>query len=196
MLPSILSIAFPEENPVLNRTAGAIIPVYLIIAVCLDGFLAAIERVIQGRAGKIAAFLLAAALVFFSARQNWDFLFGEYLRIYRESAGNTSEMGLVIKGFAESVGTPESAWVVGFPYWVDTRLVSIVAGFPIKDYAIWPEQFESTKQVAGPKLFLLNTQDQADLNTLLAMYPSAKVTTYTSKVQNRDFLVMLVGPGN
>jgi hypothetical protein len=180
----------------LNRTAGAIIPVYLIIAICLDGLLAAIERVIQGRAGKIAAFLLAVALVFFSARQNWDFLFGDYLRIYKESAGNTSEMGQVMKGFAESVGTSESVWVVGYPYWVDTRLVSIVAGFPIKDYAIWPEQFESTKQVAGPKLFLLNTQDQADLNTLLAMYPSAQVTTYTSKVQNRDFLVMLVGPGN
>ncbi len=74
MLPSILSIAFPEENPVLNRTAGAIIPVYLIIAVCLDGFLAAIEKVVKGRAGRIAAFLTAVLMVYFSARQNYEFL--------------------------------------------------------------------------------------------------------------------------
>ena len=196
MLPSILSIAFPEENPVLNRTAGAIIPVYLIIAVCLDGFLVAIEKVVKGRVGRIAAFLAAVLMVYFSARQNYRLMFDDYLRIYQEAAGNTSEMGQVIRGFAESVGTPKSAWVVGFPYWVDTRLVSIEAGYPIKDYAIWPENFGTTKQIDDPKLFILNPQDQDDLKTLLAMYPSAKVKTYTSKVPGRDFLVMLVGPGN
>lgn len=196
MLPSILSIAFPEENPVLNRTAGAIVPVYLIIAVCLDGFLAAIEKVLAGKVGKIAAFLVAAVLIFFSAKQNYNFLFGDYLRIYKESAGNTTEMAQVIRGFADSIGTPDSAWVVGFPYWTDTRLVSIEAGFPIKDYAIWPDQFESTREVENPKLFILNTQDQDDLATLMGMYPLSKVTTYTSKVPGRDFIVMLVGPGN
>ena len=105
-------------------------------------------------------------------------------------------MGHVIRSFADSVGTPDTAWVVGYPYWVDTRLVSIEAGFPIKDYAIWPQNFEETKFLDDPKLFILNTQDTGDLNTLLAMYPSAKVTTFTSKVPGRDFLIMLVGPGN
>jgi hypothetical protein len=194
MLPSTLSIAFPEENPVLNRTAGAIIPVYLIIAITLDGFLSTIERMIKGKIGRILSFLIASGLIFFSARQNYYFQFDHYLRIYRESAGNTTEMGQVIRGFAESVGTPETAWVVGFPYWCDTRLVSIEAGYPIKDYAIWPDHFEETKYLEGPKLFILNTQDLEDLNTLLGMYPTAKVTTYTSKVPGRDFLVMLVGP--
>jgi hypothetical protein len=196
MLPSILSIAFPEENPVLNRTAGAIIPVYLIIALCLDGLLTAIERMIQGRLGKVIAFLIAAVLIFSSARQNYDFLFNTYEKNYLESSGNTSEMGHVIRGFADSVGTPDTAWVVGYPYWVDTRLVSIEAGFPIKDYAIWPQNFEETKFLDGPKLFILNTQDKEDLNTLLTMYPTAKVTTFTSKAPGRDFLIMLVGPGN
>ena len=194
MLPSILSIAFPEENPVLNRTAGAIIPVYLIIAICLDGFLSAIERFIQGKAGKVTVILISAILIFYSARQNYDFLFNTYEGIYRESAGNTTEMGQVIRGFAEFVGTPESAWVVGFPYWVDTRLVSIEAGYPIKDYAIWPEHLEETLYIEGPKLFIINTQDNEDLATLMEMYPTAKVTRYTSKVPGRDFLVMLVGP--
>ena len=30
MLPSILSLAFPEENPALNRTAGAAVPIFII----------------------------------------------------------------------------------------------------------------------------------------------------------------------
>ncbi len=196
MLPSILSIAFPEENPVLNRTAGAIIPVYLIIALCLDGLLIAIERMIRGRLGKAIAFLIAAVLIFSSARQNYDFLFDTYQKNYLESSGNTSEMGHVIRGFVDSVGTPDTAWVVGYPYWVDTRLVSIEAGFPIKDYAIWPQNFEETKFLDAPKLFILNTQDKEDLNTLLTMYPTAKVSTFTSKAPGRDFLIMLVGPGN
>ena len=196
MLPSILSIAFPEENPALNRTAGAIVPVYLIIALCLDGFLAALERMIKGRLRKVVAFLIAAVLIFGSARQNYDFLFDTYLKNYKESSGNTSEMGHVIRSFADSVGTPDTAWVVGYPYWVDTRLVSIEAGFPIKDYAIWPQNFEETKFLEAPKVFILNTQDNDNLNTLLSMYPSAKVTTFTSKVPGRDFLIMLVGPGN
>ena len=37
MLPSILSLAFPDENPALNRAAGAIVPVFVIIAIALDG---------------------------------------------------------------------------------------------------------------------------------------------------------------
>ncbi len=43
MLPSILSLAFPIENPSLNRTAGAIIPVFIILALALDGFMRSIE---------------------------------------------------------------------------------------------------------------------------------------------------------
>jgi hypothetical protein len=151
---------------------------------------------IRGRLGKVIAFLIAAVLIFSSARQNYDFLFDTYEKNYLESSGNTSEMGHVIRSFADSVGTPDTAWVVGYPYWVDTRLVSIEAGFPIKDYAIWPQNFEETKFLDAPKLFILNTQDNEDLNTLLTMYPKAKVTTFTSKAPGRDFLIMLVGPGN
>lgn len=192
MLPSILSLAFPEENPALNRTAGAIIPVFLIIAICLDGILSAIERTFHGKTGKVTALLAAVVLVFFSARQNYNLVFDDYLRIYREAAGNTSEMGQVIRGFIDSVGSADSAWVVGYPYWVDTRLVSIQADVPLRDYAIWPQDFVSTQNVPPPKLFIINTEDKEDLTILQTMYPSAVVSTYTSNIPGRDFLVMLV----
>ena len=44
LLPSILSLAFPNENPNLNRTAGAYVPAFLILAVGSESLLSAIKR--------------------------------------------------------------------------------------------------------------------------------------------------------
>ncbi len=36
-LPSILSLAYPGENPALNRASGSIVPVFLLVALAFDG---------------------------------------------------------------------------------------------------------------------------------------------------------------
>ena len=36
-MPSILSLAFPGENPALNRAGGAYVPVFVVVALALDG---------------------------------------------------------------------------------------------------------------------------------------------------------------
>ena len=38
LLPSVLSLAFPGENPSLNRTGGAAVAVFVVSALALDGF--------------------------------------------------------------------------------------------------------------------------------------------------------------
>ena len=43
MMPSILSLAFPEENPSLNRTGGALVVVFLIVGLAFDGLLTALK---------------------------------------------------------------------------------------------------------------------------------------------------------
>ncbi|MFL7871047.1 MAG: glycosyltransferase family 39 protein, partial [Anaerolineales bacterium] len=40
-MPSILSLAFPAENPALNRAGGAYVPVFVIVALALDGLVSA-----------------------------------------------------------------------------------------------------------------------------------------------------------
>jgi len=192
MLPSILSLAFPEENPALNRSAGAIVPVFVIIGLVLDGMIRAIKRFLNGRKADLVAGVLLLLLVIFSTQQNYQLVFDEYQTIYRAAAGNTTEMGKVIRGFIDSNGSPDSAWVVGYPYWVDTRLVSIEAGVPIRDYAIWPEQFMDTRNARFPLLFILNMEDDADLAELHAMYPHAIESVYQSQTIGRDFRVLLV----
>jgi len=107
-------------------------------------------------------------------------------------AWNTSEIGKVIRGFTESVGTEDTAFVVPFPYWVDTRLVGINAGFPQKDYALWPDKFQETLTETRAKLFILKAEDTADLAKLQELYPAGTTTTHTNPREGKDFFIFFV----
>ena len=100
------------------------------------------------------AYGLTGLLLWGSASQSFQLVFHQFDRNFRQNAWNSSEMGAVIKQFGLVYGETDSAWVVPFPYWVDTRLVGIWAGIPNRDFAIWPDQLSKTLQVPGPKLFI------------------------------------------
>jgi hypothetical protein len=195
MLSSILSLAFPNENPALNRAGGAYVPVFVVIALALDGFLAALDRrgktLGQRRGWQVAALAAFALLFVLSARQNYDLVFRQYKENFDAGSWNTTEMGAFIHDFASSVGTYESAWVVAYPYWVDTRLVGMNAGQPERDYAISVENLYTTTALPVPKLFLINVEDQAAVETLKALYPDGVVYRHTSPRPGKDFLYFL-----
>ncbi len=192
MMPSVLSLAFPNENPSLNRTGGAIVPVFLVVGLALDGVMGAVRAWGGSKWGRQAAWGLVAVLLFWAAAQNYNLVFDKYYQQFRLSSWNTSELGAVIRNFADSVGDEESAWVVPWPHWVDTRLVGINAGVFIKDYALPRERLGETLAVPGPKLFLLNPLDEETLSELLRLYPGGNLQTYDSDVPGKDFLIFLV----
>lgn len=192
MMPSILSLAFPDENPSLNRTGGAIIPVFIIAALALEGLLTGLNRKLKGRANKVLPILIALVLLWISGMQNYDLVFNKFDKQFMAGAWNTSDMGRVIKGYASSVGSYESAYVVPFPYWVDTRLVAINAGNPLKDYALWPEQFAAVAQEPGSKLILLKPEDADDLAKLKQLFPSGSISTFNSALEGKNFTIFLV----
>lgn len=190
MLPSILSLAFPAENPCLNRTAGAMIPVFVLIGYGLDRIMGSVEEI--GRSGKRAAWILAGGLFLFSALQNYNLVFVQYKLNYDLSSWNTSDMGRVAGGFADSVGSIDTAYVVGYPHWADTRVVGIVAGYVRNDLAIWPEQFEATLADPRAKLFMINPNDVTDLQTLQRLYPEGVLYNYDVPIEGKDFLMLFV----
>jgi hypothetical protein len=192
MLPSILSLAFPAENPALNRAGGALVPVFVVVGIALDGLLRVIERRFQAPAGRLIAWGLIGSLLLLSSMQNYALVFGRYQAVYEASSWNTSEMGQVIRGFSDTIGDPESAWVLAYPHWVDTRLVGMNAGFPTKDYAIFPDQLASTLSIPGPKLFLVKPDDEVGQDRLEAFYPNGWFQVYHSQVENKDFLMFFV----
>lgn len=194
MLPSILSLAFPDENPSLNRSGAALIPVFLIMALALDGLMSALEKQLKRPWNTRLAWSLVVLLFIWSAAQNYDLVFHQYETIYAQSAWNTSEMGRVIKDFTETVGDSQHVWVVAYPYWVDTRLVGINAGFPTRDTAIWPDQIPDTNFDQATKLFILKPEDADGLAALTATYPQGALSRYASRVDGKDFFIFLV-PG-
>lgn len=195
-LPSTLSLAFPGENPALNRAGGAYIPAFLLAGLALDGLLTSLGR------GKIRNALmvgLAGLLLFMVARQNYNLVFDTFYTSFRSGAWNTSDMGRVIREFEQTYGTTETVWVVPYSFWVDTRLPAAWAGIPNRDLAMWPENLPTTADVPGPKLFIVKADvenpaanDQASLDVLQQLYPTGQLRLFDSDVPGHDFWVFTV----
>jgi hypothetical protein len=192
MMPSIMSLAFPNENPVLNRTGGALVVTFVIVGLALDSILTTLKNRLRGPAGAWLAGGLAVFLISCSFLHNYDLVFNQYQRSYAASAWNTSELGGVIKNFAGSIGSAETAWVVPYPHWVDTRLVGVHAGYPGMEYALWPREFESTVAEPRAKLFLLRIGDDESRQLLQQIYPQGTLQEYSSRYPFKNFLMFFV----
>lgn len=195
MLPSILSLAFPAENPALNRAAGAYVPIYLIAAIGMEGLLRNLFERARGGWGKGVVTLLAVGIFLLAGSQNYRLVFGEYGPKYRDHSWNSSELGAVIRSFNDTVGSPDRSYVVGVPHWVDTRLVAMNAGFPDRDFAIWPDQLAETAAQPGAKIFLVKGDDQSSLDLLKELYPLGALQEYHSQVPEKDFWIFTTPPG-
>ncbi len=101
MLPSILSLAFPDENPSLNRSGGAIIPVFITAAIGMDALFTTLIKGMKSQAGKILGFGMISIILILMATQNYDLIFRQFKNQFNGGAWNTSQLGSVIRDFAE-----------------------------------------------------------------------------------------------
>ncbi len=191
LMPSVLALAYPAENPALNRGAGAIIPAFLLVGLALDGFMYSIEKRMSIGGARLAA-ALAVGLFAVASLQNYVLIFNQFADAHSRASWNTSEIGGVVRSFTDLAGGPETAWLVAYPYWVDSRLVMINAGFPDRDNAILPAAIVNTKMDARQKLFILNPQDESSLNSLRSLYPQGWLQTYVSQSATKDFWLYFV----
>lgn len=194
-LPSTLSLAFPNENPATNRAAGAYIPAFIAAGIPLAALYSWSKVVWQRERARLFGFAAAVMLVLIAALTNYNLVFHEYRLLYQRSAWNTREAGEIIRAFAESVGEYDTAHVVAYPYWMDTRLVGIQAGRPGKDFAIWPEDFDSLAAESGAQLFILNPQDTDALVRLQELFPTGTISPHPSQIEGKDLLLYFVPPG-
>ncbi|MCH7587935.1 MAG: glycosyltransferase family 39 protein [Chloroflexi bacterium] len=192
MSPSILSLAFPNENPALNRAAGAIIPVFTIAAIPFALAVTWINERIRINAGKIGAYSVIAMLLLFSSTSNYGLVFKTYAKQHREGTWNTSEVGGVIRAFAASVGSYDTAYLVAFPHWLDHRLVAMIAGAPGVDNRILPEEISSLESVDEMRLFIFKSDDLGAFDVLLERFPDGLLRPYASSVPSREFNIYIV----
>jgi hypothetical protein len=201
-LPSTLALAFPRENPSFVRLGG-LIPVVMVIAAYP---LWLIFKQLRTRLpGRVAGWASAGALVVIAggaAALTHDLYFARYAEQYRLAAQNASEIGAVIRAFAHSVGTYDTAYVRPYPHWTDTRAVGMYAGDFERDYAIREEDLARPQSDPRAKLFILNRYDfttrpdgqSPTLPLLRQLYPDGKLSVYHSAIPYHDFLMYFV-PG-
>jgi len=82
MLPSILSLAFPIENPTANRAAGAMVPVFLIAAIALESILRRVKESQLPKYGNRLSWGLGIVLVWLSASLNFGLTFNTFAKQY------------------------------------------------------------------------------------------------------------------
>jgi Dolichyl-phosphate-mannose-protein mannosyltransferase len=192
MAPSILSLAFPGENPAPNRASAAMVPVFALAGWALVAVADSIHAASPGRRGKTIAAGWVAGLLALASLNNYALTFNEFYGNYRRSSWNTYEGGQVIAAYARSIGTYESAHVVPYPFWWDTRLVGIQAGQPLKDYALARENLDSIAFEPGPLLILFNAEDIETSDRLKGLFPHGQLRTYDSAEEGHDFMIYFV----
>jgi drug/metabolite transporter superfamily protein YnfA len=192
LMPSILSLVYPGENPCLNRTGGAYVLVFVLAGY---GWVKIVEHYLGDRPQKMRKHLMIGmcfAFVLGCAVQNYDLVFNQYREEYDLNAWNTSELAAEIQRFHQEGGDMQNAFVVSYPYWVDTRLVGINAVLPRKDYALWPEDFGNVAQEAGSYLFILKPEDVGNVAALQSLFPNNTLYTYISEISGKNFIEIRV----
>ena len=192
MMPSILSIAFPDENPSLNRSGGAIIPVFIIIALAIENIAHNLKSNIPGRVGKWVSTGFVLILAGLSMQTNARLVFVDYYQQFKSRSWNTSEIGSVIEVFADTIGDEDHAWVVPYPHWVDTRLVGIHAVDQVRDFALWKTDIPGTEMAAAPKLYIFKPEDDETYQILRDLYPDGIIDRFESETEGRDFMLYYV----
>lgn len=189
IMPSVLSLAFPGENPAMNRAGGASVVVFVISALALDGFVTSFGSDMKR---KVIAFSMVTILFSGVAFFNYDLVFNKFGNAFKLSSWNTSEMGAVLSDFRDTYGQTDTFWIVPFPFWVDTRLPGVWAGIPNRDFAMPQENLADSLNYPAPKMFLFWREDVETERILKQLYPNGKLSRYTSTFENKDFFIFLV----
>ncbi|MBC7877549.1 MAG: glycosyltransferase family 39 protein [Anaerolineales bacterium] len=189
IMPSVLSLAYPDENPALNRSGGASIAVILVSALALEGLVAGLGT---EKKRVFIAYTLTGILLAASAYQNYDLVFNKFNLNFRAGAWNTSELGMVISDFRDKYGQTDTIWIVPYPHWLDTRLPGVWAGIPDRDLALFPERLSESLSAPAPKMFIFWREDVETEKLLKELYPNGILTRYTSTYENKDFFIFMV----
>jgi hypothetical protein len=217
LLPSAFSLAYPAENPSAVRAGGAIPAVMVIAALPIS---LAIERHRRARAERwhpivdrqavlqngraVLVGMCALALGIAVTVVNYRLYFVDYWDQYLQVAQNTTEVASAIHGFVESGGDPANAWIIAWPYWIDTRGVGIEMGDPPWNNVILaPEELDAHVDPPDhvpahisdgqlPRFYVLHPEDTRSLQQLHSLFPDGWSSLYFSERPGRSFVLFYV----
>jgi hypothetical protein len=195
LLPSVLSLAFPGENPHPSRAGGAIIPVFTIAGIAMASIWSWSQRAFEMPWRKRIGVGLVGGMFLVAAVTNYDYVIGEYGEQQRQNSWNTVQAAAVVSNFTTSIGSFDDVHMISYPHWMDSRLVALLAGRPGLDIILWPDQIDALVEQDRSQLFMLHHADVEGLDRLRAKFPDGITNRHAATVEGRDFITYLVPGG-
>ncbi|MDQ4076997.1 MAG: hypothetical protein M3220_12215, partial [Chloroflexota bacterium] len=206
LLPSILALAWPRENPSVVRAGGALPIIMIMAALPLHAVLSSIlgpvttTRLLHSRiptrlrhashsVALLALPLLFAAVAYLNARV----YFGPYAREYDRKSWNSSEVAQIILEHEEQIGGVEHAYVQSWPHWIDTRNVAFNLGYPCWNSVLFDTHYLINPYTlpSEPHMVILNPEDHKTLTLLEHFWSGATVERFDSRVPGKEFVVVI-----
>jgi len=190
-LPTTLAIAFPGENPSLNRAGPALPVVFVLVGLAFahvwTGFLR--ERVLLRVAG-LSAMLAGAG---WSVQMNAEAYFVRLGESYDALIEHALAIADVI-GRYRTQGIPiRQSYLLAVDFWVDARIIALELGDP---------SWSNTNNIAPPKIpenltvrplvFVYRANDWPRVRELQRLYPGGTTRIIPQSQHDRDFGVYLV----
>jgi hypothetical protein len=180
LVPSVLALRFPQQNPSFARASGAVPLAMTLPALGLYGLGSGLRRALPGVTGLAAAVLALGTVAVVVAALNFRAYFDDYDESYTPHVPNASEVADVISDWARQNGGIENAYFKVSPYWLDTRAVAIELGdlgWNKTNVLFEMEQALPQLSKQGPIFYVLHLQDKEALAWLSAHYPTGVAQT-------------------
>jgi hypothetical protein len=182
-LPSTLSLAFPIENPSINRAGTAVPVVFLVAALPIVYLLSCPGR----SAVRIAAVGIAGFLLF-SIEENARQYFVGFDRQYAQTIDHSTQMARILDEYRRRGVPLRQMYLLYTDYWVDGRNIALVLGDPS-----WAETHivptgELPRGLRERPLVFLHTPRAPILKELQKTYPGVD-RLVRQDFSDRDFSV-------
>jgi hypothetical protein len=174
LLPSIMILRYPEQNPSFTRTSGAIPIAVVLPALGLHALGGGLRRAIPGLAGAAASILAVGAVAATVSLLSFGTYFSDYKDLYVSRILNSSEIADVISDFGRENDGLDNTYLRSAPYWVDTRAVALEVGdLAWGDTNVVYELKQAVPHLSkpGPLLYVMHADDKEFLNWLRRHYP-------------------------
>ncbi len=196
LMPSAGSLAFPGENPSVVRAGGSAPFVFLMAAWPLELLRREVVKRLPGLSGRVLAAGALIVIVGITARTDFYDYFVTFRQQYAQSATNPSEVAVQIRAFVAAGGDPSQVWLKGYPYWLDTRAISLEAfGSPDWQNAMMDvDKMTAIGSDPRAKFVIVHIWDRPAIAKLRELYPQGILAYHTSPTPGKDFLTYFV-PG-
>ncbi len=195
LVPSALSIAFPNENPSVVRTGGAL-PALMVVCAAAPALVLEQLRAAGPRRAYLGALAAVAILGLAVVGVNQRRVFVDYPAQYCPQAQNASDIARELLAWEAAGGDRRAAWIVGYPHWVDSRAVGVWIGeitFP--NTVMGPDEVRAVDLGGRPGWFVLNREDLPSLRALYERYPNGQERLVEgSRCAGRAFIVFETDP--